>query len=871
MNHILILGEYQELGGWFDQCLISLSEQMSKGSCLHVIDCSSIDRLKLEEALSASLPDLDSELDIDYIPCLGTYDIASVIKDLQEGAQYCISSIVVSPPECRHHIPRDTEYNTIVDVPEDERLIPECENPDVIDRAVHFFWSGPDFPYVNRLAVETALEAHNPGRLFMWYYEEPDSEHWEYIQNLGGVDTASVEDIYGEEHFEDFNEYFEEVSPKLADHRTHAYEAQMKDYFMWHILADYGGVFLDMDTISYRPVWDQLDDLAPGELALHGSRRVGATGLLAYRKALPDSQGVHKDIIGKLYMSMTEVLQGEDEGLNEWNYWTLLGPTLLRRVVSEVENASDSIVELPGEQCYPWVSDADYVFTEGVEEGDLDDIKVLHYYQSGRREMGCRVKPEDIDEGYIQSVDSPFSRIVQDVLYGETREGSSAGGGDGSITIDKSDVKKDPENPLVTASMVIGDPPLDKLRRCLESAEPVVDQFIFACNGENDETVDLIEEIMGDVDMPPIGEDSPASYGYKIYDAEWKGYLKSRNEALELAEQHMVESEYILKLDPDEYIVGSRNLRAMVMATNPDVLDTFCYGESRFKFHRLWHKYTCARYVGRYHEIPMFSNASNIVLMEPGLSEDDDPFEGDSGTGAYVIHDSEENSEGKEQLGNALLRQDIIETTRTDKVIPRQYFYAGRDIMRAGRLEESEYWFEERLRIWDKDTDPRLVERYFTLLYLGHNLRDQDRDEEAAAAYAKATGLYPEAREGWYYLIKVMQDEPDFVEDTLDMLVVLLRGAIAADKVPSDMPMFVQTNLYTSEVTNNMAIELADVVMSIDSSPETASMVYPTLLGLEGIDEEQEEEIEERRESLKEVVVAGYKDLLPERVESLKN
>lgn len=772
--------------------------------------------------------------------------------------------VAIFPAEDREYFVDSIVYDTLIEIPKDSvEQYSMDESASKMAAVVHMYWSGPSFSYANRVAVETALDVHCPAKLNLWTVNPPDGEHWDYVKNLDGVSVVDLHDEFSSAHFDTFNTYFETIEDYLADHREHARHAQLKDFFMWYILKRRGGIFLDMDTISYSSVWSELRRVDEGQLALGGSARSGATGFLAYNRPTEEA-GAVDGIISHMLMRM-ETIEKRVDDLSEWNCWTYLGPTLIREY-NKIEDG-DGLEELPVEWFYKWASDADYSLTEGIEEDDLNNIKVLHYYLSGRDEMGCDVRPEDIDLDYIRTVESPYSVIASEVLGIDTEY---SGRNNNPITISKDDVAKDPDNPFITLSMVVGDPPVDKLKECLRSLEPITDKFIISYNGEDAATLKCLASFFNNNSIEEIPDEAPYEPGYRVYQRDWEGYLKSRNEALDLAEKHMQDHEFILKMDPDEYLRGGLNLRAMARASDPDVIDTYCYGDTRFKFHRLWKKSTGGRYKGRYHEIPVFDNADETVLMTSGEADVKPATEADPGGGSFVIHDSEDNSSEKEQLGMALLRQDIIETERTDERIPRLYFYAGRDTMRAELLEESAHWFNKRLDMWDSSDDPRLVERFFTLLYLGHNYRDQGRVEDASSCYTKAVSLFPEAREGWYYLSKIIEEElSEQREDWLELMVVVLRGCIAADSVPEDMPMFVQNDLYTDRMTTLLCLKLADMIMSIDDSSETAAMVMPIFEGLSSDYEDVSEEIASRKESLSEMITSGFKDSLPDVLEDL--
>jgi glycosyltransferase involved in cell wall biosynthesis len=80
------------------------------------------------------------------------------------------------------------------------------------------------------------------------------------------------------------------------------------------------------------------------------------------------------------------------------------------------------------------------------------------------------------------------------------------------------------------------------IRRCLESALPVIDSWAITDTGSSDGTMDLIREILGH--LPGVLSRHP-----------FVNFAASRNQALEYAQ--MDGASHILFLDADDYLIGS--------------------------------------------------------------------------------------------------------------------------------------------------------------------------------------------------------------------------------------------------------------------------------------------------------------------------
>jgi glycosyltransferase involved in cell wall biosynthesis len=105
---------------------------------------------------------------------------------------------------------------------------------------LHFINTGKAFPYAYYLAVLSALNTQRAD-IIMWLYDEPGGAYWELIKPRVEVRKAEF--------------------PKfrvLEGKDSHFRMAHMVDWCRWKVLYEYGGMFMDMDTLSLKDMSDLL-------------------------------------------------------------------------------------------------------------------------------------------------------------------------------------------------------------------------------------------------------------------------------------------------------------------------------------------------------------------------------------------------------------------------------------------------------------------------------------------------------------------------------------------------------------------------------------------------------------------------------------
>jgi len=100
-------------------------------------------------------------------------------------------------------------------------------------RRVHFIYLGGSFSWQNWRAIETA-RVHEADETVVWCAEPLEAEPFSYP-----VQTRALT-----------------VPDWIKNHPVKL--ANVKDLYLWRIMRRWGGLYLDLDTVSIRPAWDLL-------------------------------------------------------------------------------------------------------------------------------------------------------------------------------------------------------------------------------------------------------------------------------------------------------------------------------------------------------------------------------------------------------------------------------------------------------------------------------------------------------------------------------------------------------------------------------------------------------------------------------------
>lgn len=115
----------------------------------------------------------------------------------------------------------------------------------------HLIWEGKKFPFVNRLAIESLLQIHPEARITLHFGNPPDNEHWNALKG-----RIEFKEIQLDELLEGlpFAEGIRQTLSGLASN----YPAGRSNILRYLALHKWGGIYLDFDTITLKPMQDLL-------------------------------------------------------------------------------------------------------------------------------------------------------------------------------------------------------------------------------------------------------------------------------------------------------------------------------------------------------------------------------------------------------------------------------------------------------------------------------------------------------------------------------------------------------------------------------------------------------------------------------------
>jgi len=205
---------------------------------------------------------------------------------------------------------------------------------------------------------------------------------------------------------------------------------------------------------------------------------------------------------------------------------------------------------------------------------------------------------------------------------------------------------------------------------CIHS---MIDTFVILDTGSTDNTVKIIRDFFKEKNIP--GE---------VVEGDWKGFGKSRTEALDLCNGKM---DYILMIDADDLIEGPPNskefIKRMLYLTNPNACNIHIKrGALEYERTQIFKADDGWRYVGVVHEYPTNDRKNNIMVRIPR-----DLFM----TGRTIGARSQ--LEGNKYKRDA---ETILEALKEEPENDRYKFYLAQSFRDAGMYPEAIEWYNKR-------------------------------------------------------------------------------------------------------------------------------------------------------------------------------
>lgn len=210
---------------------------------------------------------------------------------------------------------------------------------------VHFIYLGGPWRWQYDRAVQTARNVHGAS-VWIWRAVNgatvPEDEIRTHATNVLPLDLPSW----------------------LRDHPIQL--ANVKDYYAWKILHEHGGLYLDLDTISLRPVWDLLTSDVLVSSEWEPGFEIGPRYNSAVVAAMSGSP-----MLKDMSALAERRLRGRERR------WGGVGPWLLTEIAPEYP---DAFTAAPMPLLNGWRDDTIHRYYAGERPGP--DVRVVHLYSS---------------------------------------------------------------------------------------------------------------------------------------------------------------------------------------------------------------------------------------------------------------------------------------------------------------------------------------------------------------------------------------------------------------------------------------------------------------------------------------------------------
>lgn len=265
------------------------------------------------------------------------------------------------------------------------------------------------------------------------------------------------------------------------------------------------------------------------------------------------------------------------------------------------------------------------------------------------------------------------------------------------------------------------------IKRCLESAKPLIDYWVIVDTGSTDNTQEIIRGILADIP----GE---------LHERAWVNFEHNRNEALELAQD---KADYLLFLDADDLYTTERDFYY------PEVMDKDFY-------------YITVQHGNTKHNRPELIKTGLHWKWEDVLHEAIGPLAGKTYAVleriTYQVSGGGARSQDPEKFKKDI---EVLKKALEEKPNHNRYvFYLAQSYKDAGEKEEAIKIYERRVKMrgWDQEVFWSLVQ----IAGLKEDLHKEE--EEVIAAYKRAYRFRPHRLEPLYYAMLYHWKKGNFAE-----------------------------------------------------------------------------------------------------------
>lgn len=262
------------------------------------------------------------------------------------------------------------------------------------------------------------------------------------------------------------------------------------------------------------------------------------------------------------------------------------------------------------------------------------------------------------------------------------------------------------------------------IKRCLESAKPIIDYWVIVDTGSTDGTQEMIKEFMKGIP----GE---------LHERPWVNFGHNRNEALDLARD---KGDYILLLDADEKLVYAPGFKLPPLEKDFYYIQTDHEG-LKYKRVELFNTKLDWKWIGVVHEVIHSPQAKTFETLE----------------GIHIFAKTEGNRSKDPQKYHkdaALLEKALLDEPGNTRTV----FYLAQSYRDADVPEKALENYKKRSTMggWDQEV-------FFSLLQIGHlKQRLKKPNEEILKAYEIAYLYRPSRAEPLYFMAKILNENKEF-------------------------------------------------------------------------------------------------------------
>ncbi len=303
------------------------------------------------------------------------------------------------------------------------------------------------------------------------------------------------------------------------------------------------------------------------------------------------------------------------------------------------------------------------------------------------------------------------------------------------------------------------------LERCLKSLAPIgIDKYVVCDTGSTDDSVEIAE-----------------SFGAEVHKIEFTDYVRTKNEALELAG----DADYVLWMDADEYFLSGADKVREYAERGIDVLLTHIVEGTQTEFARTYFRARLWKNDGQ-HKFDG-PGVHEVITLQGALEYD---------SNIQVMHEHGHRTPEENNLKFQGYRNILAQYLQEHPKDPRATFYMGRTLndLNFPLLAIDQY--EAYLTLGTSFRD----ERWQAAYDIAECYKHQGEYDLAAEACKRADDIDPRRAEHW-----CLMGQMSFVQQDWDGAIIYYEKA-ASIPVPSDVMLFLDPRAHWNVPLDQLVI-----------------------------------------------------------------